>query len=283
MESSSETSHDHDQEQLVSTDVSYHSNSSSMSFGSAEGCAVPQKKYEFFGRKPYQQQGSQAPNGTVEISEESHVVPQPLKIAHNPAMDGFLHNHSYGQEQLSGGYNVPQMPVDVKLEEFRPNPRKQRAVSQADGYDSSDPSESGAGYIQVTSAKDERRARELKIPIPTEEIVTLSIDEFNERLARYELTEDQHVLIRDIRRRGKNKVAAQNCRKRKLDQISALQGEVENFHDTCRSLQNENDELTRREAFAQQRLNQLRDVIANAANSGAIPKHHGHHKMSNSE
>lgn len=52
------------------------------------------------------------------------------------------------------------------------------------------------------------------------------MDEFNERLSKYELSETQLSLIRDIRRRGKNKVAAQNCRKRKLDQILSLADEV---------------------------------------------------------
>ncbi len=42
----------------------------------------------------------------------------------------------------------------------------------------------------------------------------------------HKLTEPQKQLIRDIRRRGKNKVAAQNCRKRKIDTISSLQDEV---------------------------------------------------------
>ena len=36
----------------------------------------------------------------------------------------------------------------------------------------------------------------------------------------------QVKLCRDIRRRGKNKVAAQNCRKRKLDTIEELQSQV---------------------------------------------------------
>lgn len=59
-----------------------------------------------------------------------------------------------------------------------------------------------------------------------QDIINLPMDEFNERLSKYELSETQLSLIRDIRRRGKNKVAAQNCRKRKLDQIMSLADEV---------------------------------------------------------
>lgn len=60
-----------------------------------------------------------------------------------------------------------------------------------------------------------------------QDIINLPMDEFNERLSKYDLSEAQLSLIRDIRRRGKNKVAAQNCRKRKLDQILCLADEVQ--------------------------------------------------------
>ncbi|XP_023340030.1 transcription factor NF-E2 45 kDa subunit [Eurytemora carolleeae] len=49
------------------------------------------------------------------------------------------------------------------------------------------------------------------------------MDEFNDLLSRHDLTEEQLNLCRDIRRRGKNKVAAQNCRRRKLDQVEELE------------------------------------------------------------
>lgn len=54
--------------------------------------------------------------------------------------------------------------------------------------------------------RDERRARSLNIPIAVEDIINLPMDEFNERLSKYDLSENQLSLIRDIRRRGKNKV-----------------------------------------------------------------------------
>lgn len=74
--------------------------------------------------------------------------------------------------------------------------------------------------------RDEKRARAMQVPITVQDIINLPMDEFNERLSKYDLSENQLSLIRDIRRRGKNKVAAQNCRKRKLDQIISLADEV---------------------------------------------------------
>ena len=49
------------------------------------------------------------------------------------------------------------------------------------------------------------------------------MDEFNDLLSKTDLSEEQLNTCRDIRRRGKNKVAAQNCRQRKLEQIEELQ------------------------------------------------------------
>ncbi|XP_069033432.1 endoplasmic reticulum membrane sensor NFE2L1a [Embiotoca jacksoni] len=74
--------------------------------------------------------------------------------------------------------------------------------------------------------RDERRARALKIPFSNEQVVNLPVDDFNDLLTNYQLDEDQLALVRDIRRRGKNKIAAQNCRKRKLDTVLALEDDV---------------------------------------------------------
>ena len=57
-----------------------------------------------------------------------------------------------------------------------------------------------------TLTRDEKRARSLSLPITCEDIIHLPMDEFNERISKYDLTEPQLSLIRDIRRRGKNKV-----------------------------------------------------------------------------
>ncbi|XP_068220832.1 segmentation protein cap'n'collar isoform X2 [Palaemon carinicauda] len=98
-------------------------------------------------------------------------------------------------------------------------------------------------------SRDEKRARAMNLPITCDDIINLPMDEFNERISKYDLTEAQLSLIRDIRRRGKNKVAAQNCRKRKLDQILHLADEVKAIqtrkNDLCNEFEYLSSERTR--------------------------------------
>lgn len=74
--------------------------------------------------------------------------------------------------------------------------------------------------------KDDKLAKEAKLPFTVRTLVGLPMDEFNDLLSKNELTEGQLNVCRDIRRRGKNKVAAQNCRQRKLEQIEELQQQL---------------------------------------------------------
>lgn len=76
-------------------------------------------------------------------------------------------------------------------------------------------------------SRDELRARALCIPYSVLQIVNMPVEEFLEVLDGHGFSPEQVTLLRDIRRRGKNKLAAQNCRKRKLDAITGLQEEVE--------------------------------------------------------
>ncbi|XP_016106741.1 nuclear factor erythroid 2-related factor 1-like isoform X2 [Sinocyclocheilus grahami] len=84
-------------------------------------------------------------------------------------------------------------------------------------------------FVDRQSSRDERRARAMDIPFSNDKIINLPVEEFNELLAKHHLNEDQLSLIRDIRRRGKNKMAAQNCRKRKLDTILKLEQGVQDL------------------------------------------------------
>lgn len=75
-------------------------------------------------------------------------------------------------------------------------------------------------------SRDELRARALCLPFSVLQIVNMPVEEFLDVLESHGFSPEQVTLLRDIRRRGKNKLAAQNCRKRKLDAITGLQEEV---------------------------------------------------------
>ncbi|MBN3296178.1 NF2L2 factor, partial [Amia calva] len=112
-------------------------------------------------------------------------------------------------------------------------------------------------------SRDERRAMALKIPFSLEKIVNLPVDDFNELLSRHQLGDAQLALVRDIRRRGKNKVAAQNCRKRKLENISQLEVELGQLRARREQLARERVEYQRSLGLAHRRLSELHaDVFA---------------------
>jgi hypothetical protein len=131
------------------------------------------------------------------------------------------------------------------------------------------PTPSSMSSATQRESRDERKARELNLPFAVGDIIDLPIDGFNELLTHYTLTEAQLVLCRDIRRRGKNKVrplkivdkflrmsrligilyflkvAAQNCRQRKMDLISELEDQVTRARHQKQVLIAEREELYR--------------------------------------
>ncbi|XP_051566760.1 nuclear factor erythroid 2-related factor 2-like isoform X2 [Myxocyprinus asiaticus] len=91
-------------------------------------------------------------------------------------------------------------------------------------------------------SRDEQRAKALQIPYTVDMIINLPVDDFNEMMSKQQLNEAQLALIRDIRRRGKNKVAAQNCRKRKLENIVGLEYELDSLKEEKERLMKEKSE-----------------------------------------
>lgn len=115
----------------------------------------------------------------------------------------------------------------------------------------------GSSFTPSPMSRDERRALALKIPFPLDKIINLPVDDFNELLSQYTLTDTQLALVRDIRRRGKNKVAAQNCRKRKLESIMHLEQELHQLQAQREHLAQERLEFQRSIAFIKCRLSEL--------------------------
>ncbi|NXD10778.1 NF2L2 factor, partial [Nothocercus nigrocapillus] len=99
-----------------------------------------------------------------------------------------------------------------------------------------------ASRLGAPLTRDEQRAKALQIPFPVEKIINLPVDDFNEMMSKEQFSEAQLALIRDIRRRGKNKVAAQNCRKRKLENRVELEQDLSNLKDEKEKLLKEKGE-----------------------------------------
>lgn len=136
------------------------------------------------------------------------------------------HNHTYSTPMATD-----QRPAHVRDKRVR----RLTDGSVSDGGSSA----TSGGHL----TRDEKRAKALGIPLDVHDIINLPMDEFNERLSKHDLSEAQLSLIRDIRRRGKNKVAAQNCRKRKLDQITSLADEVRSMRDRKQRTQRDHHSL----------------------------------------
>ncbi len=107
------------------------------------------------------------------------------------------------------------------------------------------------------SSRDVKHAHRMNIPFSNEHIVNLPVDEFNHLLSKYRLNEAQLTLIRDIRRRGKNKSAAQTCRRRKLDVLLGLECSVDSLRRLRAKLLREKSEILRSIREMKQHLNSL--------------------------
>ncbi|CAD5115762.1 DgyrCDS4707 [Dimorphilus gyrociliatus] len=114
-----------------------------------------------------------------------------------------------------------------------------------------------------TRSRDEKKAKAMKIPLTISQIVNSAVEDFNDLIADHHLTEPQLQLIRDIRRRGKNKVAAQNCRKRKIEVIDHLEKEVNTLRQEKTSLEKEEDMLKRQVEESRRRIEELSASLFN--------------------
>ncbi len=125
---------------------------------------------------------------------------------------------------------------------------------------------------QQRLSRDERRAKALKIPISVDKVINLPVDAFNELMKKYEMNDAQTALIRDIRRRGKNKVAAQNCRKRKIDAIMGIEHTIHSLRAEKDKLVRERDMIDKETMEVRERYTQLyNDIFQNLRDDSGDP------------
>ncbi|KAL6457389.1 hypothetical protein MHYP_G00343520 [Metynnis hypsauchen] len=138
-------------------------------------------------------------------------------------------------------------------------------------------------YEPEELSRDGRRLQALGLPFSAPQIVNMPVEDFLELLEGRGLSMSEVTLLRDVRRRGKNKLAAQNCRKRKLDAILGLQEEVEALAVQRDALLRERSRTAKAlsvaaesfEAFSQDVLRQLRDEYGQPLNPEQYTIHCG--------
>lgn len=122
------------------------------------------------------------------------------EITSDDALYGLIHNHTYLETNEDDGV-------------YHPHSYKNKLKSM----------------INATNkeSKDEVLLTEYKIEYSLDSIVNSNVEVFTEMLKDPKLTQDQLNVMKDIRRRGKNKIAAKTCRKRKIDSIDNLKEDVD--------------------------------------------------------
>ena len=97
--------------------------------------------------------------------------------------------------------------------------------------------------INRTNTKEDRLLHAVGVYIEVNWLVNIDIDEFSEVVDQPWFSPEQVKVCKDIRRRGKNKVAAANCRARKRAQVSALKEDVADLKLRRRQLEYEKSRL----------------------------------------
>lgn len=162
------------------------------------------------------------------------------------------HDHTYSSPAF---YNQPSVTLPHKGV-------KEEPLSDDDGQ----------SLDERELSRDELRARAMFIPFSVLQIVNMPVEEFLEVLDGHGFSPEQVTLLRDIRRRGKNKLAAQNCRKRKLDAITGLQEEVERLQAQRDRLLREKQLTAKTMGAVGQQIKQLtRDVLARLRDDSGQP------------
>ncbi|GAA6223822.1 transcription regulator protein BACH1-like [Lates japonicus] len=110
------------------------------------------------------------------------------------------------------------------------------------------------------------RARQVQLPFSVDWVVDLSRNDFQQLLKQQDFTREQLEFVHDMRRRSKNRLAAQRCRKRKLDCIYNLQCEINKLKTEREKLITEKSQLSQLKVKTCHSVSALCQRVCNEAN-----------------
>ncbi|XP_061636989.1 transcription regulator protein BACH1-like [Phyllopteryx taeniolatus] len=179
-------------------------------------------------------------NNLEKAPSDFHWLKQ-LDLTSNPADCPFLRELDAGDEPKSRTDTLSQS-------------EKSPCISSVNSAEDSDMDTDG------DSEANSRRAAEIQLPFPVENISTLSRSAFQQLLKHHPMTPEQLEFVHDVRRRSKNRAAAQRCRKRKMDSIHHLDCEI-------KTLKSEKDKLLHERAELEQNLEETRQSLCRLCKS----------------
>ncbi|XP_028277763.1 transcription regulator protein BACH1b isoform X2 [Parambassis ranga] len=110
------------------------------------------------------------------------------------------------------------------------------------------------------------KAKQMQLPFTVDWIVDLSRNDFQQLLKQQVFTREQLDFVHDMRRRSKNRLAAQRCRKRKLDCIYNLQCEIDKLKTEREKLMLEKSQLSQLKLKTCHTVSSLCQRVCNEAN-----------------
>ena len=103
------------------------------------------------------------------------------------------------------------------------------------------------------------------LPLADVELIKMPVSRFNEFSTS--LTPEQCTLAKDIRRRGKNKKAARLCRKRKIDNISSLEGTLTEMEEAKNRLLEERKQIVSETDELKRKMDSICEILIKGLNS----------------